>query len=121
MQILLVRSLSGAAQLPVCVSVPIRYRRQTGSVLRSTPPWTEHCRSGVQFFQHITSGEAIVTATAKAARLSERTRPTPAKSRLRVLKRKVLDIEPARLSRTIQTINRADKRDDWFDFLRHVE
>ena len=62
-----------------------------------------------------------MTATAKAARVSERARPNPAKSRLRVVKRKVLDVEPAQLNRAIQTINRADKRDDWFDFLRHVE
>ena len=62
-----------------------------------------------------------MTATAKATRVSERARPNPAKSRLGVVKRKVRDIEPARLNRAIQTINRADKRDDWFGFLRQVE
>ena len=62
-----------------------------------------------------------MTATAKAARLSERARAHQAKPRLRAVKRKVLDVNPAQLNRAIQAINRADKRDDWFDFLRHVE
>lgn len=62
-----------------------------------------------------------MTATAKAARLSEHTRATQAKPRLRAVKRKVLDVNPAQLNRAVQAINRADKRDDWFDFLRHVE
>lgn len=62
-----------------------------------------------------------MTATAKAARLSERARATLAKPRLRAVKRKVLDVNPAQLNRAVQAINRADKRDDWFDFLRHVE
>ena len=62
-----------------------------------------------------------MTATAKAARISERARATQAKPRLRAVKRKVLDVDPAQLNRAIQAINRADKRDDWFDFLRHVE
>ena len=62
-----------------------------------------------------------MTATAKATRLSERARATRAKPRLRAVKRKVFDVEPAQLNRAIQAINRADKRDDWFDFLRHVE
>lgn len=62
-----------------------------------------------------------MTATAKAARLSERARATQAKPRLRAVKRKVLDVNPAQLNRAVQAINRADKRDDWFDFLRHVE
>ncbi len=62
-----------------------------------------------------------MTATAKAARLSERPRATQAKPRLRAVKRKVLDVNPAQLNRAVQAINRADKRDDWFDFLRHVE
>lgn len=62
-----------------------------------------------------------MTATARAARLSERARATQAKPRLRTVKRKVLDIDPAQLNRAVQAINRANKRDDWFDFLRHVE
>lgn len=62
-----------------------------------------------------------MTATAKAARLSERARATQAKPRLRAVKRKVLDVDPAQLNRAVQAINRADKRDDWFDFLRNVE
>lgn len=62
-----------------------------------------------------------MTATAKAARLSERARATQGKPRLRAVKRKVLDVDPAQLNRAVQAINRADKRDDWFDFLRHVE
>ena len=62
-----------------------------------------------------------MTATAQAARLSERARATRAKPRLRAVKRKVLDVNAAQLNRAVQAINRADKRDDWFDFLRHVE
>ena len=62
-----------------------------------------------------------MTATAKTARTAERTRATLAKPRLRAVKRKVLDIDPAQLNRAVQAINRADKHDDWFDFLRHVE
>ena len=62
-----------------------------------------------------------MTATAKAARLSERARATQAKPRLHAVKRKVLDVNPAQLNRAVQAINRADKHDDWFDFLRHVE
>lgn len=62
-----------------------------------------------------------MTETAKAAPLSERARATQAKQRLRAAKRKVLDVDPAQLNRAVQAINRADKRDDWFDFLRHVE
>jgi hypothetical protein len=64
-----------------------------------------------------------MTATAKAARLSERerARAPQAKPRLRAVKRKVLDFNPAQLNRAVQAINRANKRDDWFDFLRHVE
>ena len=62
-----------------------------------------------------------MTATAKAARISERARATQAKPRLRAVRRKVLDVDPAQLNRAIHAINRADKRDDWFDFLRHVE
>ena len=62
-----------------------------------------------------------MTATAKAARLSERGRVTRAKPRLRTVERKVLDVNPAQLGRAVRAINRADKRDDWFDFLRHVE
>jgi len=62
-----------------------------------------------------------MTAAAKAARISERARATQAKPRLRAVRRKVLDVDPAQLNRAIQAINRADKRDDWFDFLRHVE
>lgn len=62
-----------------------------------------------------------MTATAKAARISERARATRVKPRLRAVKRKMLDVDPAQLNRAVQAINRADKRDDWFDFLRHVE
>ncbi len=62
-----------------------------------------------------------MTATAKAVRVSERGRVTQAKPRLRAVKRKVLDVNPAQLNRAVQAINRAEKRDDWFDFLRHVE
>lgn len=62
-----------------------------------------------------------MTATAKAARLSERARATRAKPPLRAVKRRVLDVNAAQLTRAVQAINRADKRDDWFNFLRHVE
>ena len=62
-----------------------------------------------------------MTATAKATRLSERARAHQTKPRLRAVKRKVPDANPAQLNRAVQAINRADKRDDWFDFLRHVE
>ena len=62
-----------------------------------------------------------MTATAKAARISERTRATQVKSHLRAVKRKVLDVDPAQINRAVQAINRADKRDDWFDFLRHID
>ena len=61
-----------------------------------------------------------MTATAKAARISERARATQAKPRLRAVKRKALDVDPAQLNRAVQAINQADKRDDWFDFLRNV-
>ncbi len=60
-----------------------------------------------------------MTATAKAARLSERAQQP--KPRLRAVKRRVVDVDPAQLSRAIHAINRADRRDDWFDFLRHIE
>ena len=62
-----------------------------------------------------------MTATAKAARLSERARATQAKPRLRAVRRKVLDVDPVQLNRAVQANNRANKRNDWFDFLRHVE
>ena len=62
-----------------------------------------------------------MTATAKVARVPERARVSQAKTRLRAVKRKVLDVNPAQLNRAVQAINRADRRDDWFDFLRHVE
>ncbi len=62
-----------------------------------------------------------MTATAKAARISERARATRAKPRLHAVRRKVPDVDPAQLNRAVQAINRADRRDDWFDFLRHVE
>jgi len=62
-----------------------------------------------------------MTATAKAARLSERERATQAKPRLRAVRRKVLDVDPVQLNRAVQAIDRANKRNDWFDFLRHVE
>lgn len=61
------------------------------------------------------------TARAKATRLSERARAGQDKPRLRSVRRKVLDVDPAQLDRAVQIINRSDKRDDWFDFLRHVE
>ena len=61
-----------------------------------------------------------MSATAKAARLSERARAQQTKPRLRAVKRRAIDVDPAQLSRAIHAINRADKRDDWFDFLRHV-
>ena len=53
-----------------------------------------------------------MTATAKAARLSERERATQAKPRLRAGRRKVLDVDPARLNRAADAINRANKRND---------
>jgi len=53
-----------------------------------------------------------MTATAKAARLSERARAAQAKPRLRAVKRKVLDVDPARLNRAADAINRANKRND---------
>ena len=62
-----------------------------------------------------------MTATAKVGRLPERARAPQAKTRLRAVKRKVSEVNPAQLNRAVQAINRADKRDDWFDFLRHVE
>ena len=62
-----------------------------------------------------------MTATAKAARLSRRARAAPPRLRLRAVKRKVLDVDSADLNRAVQAINRADKRGDWFDFLRNVE
>ena len=62
-----------------------------------------------------------MTATAKAARPSGRARSAQARPRLRAVKRKVLDVDSAQLNRAVQAINRADKRDDWFDFLRNVE
>ena len=62
-----------------------------------------------------------MTATEKATRPSERARAIQGKPRLRAVKRKGLDVDPAQLNRAVQAINRADKRDEWFDFLRHVE
>ena len=60
-----------------------------------------------------------MTATARKARTVERKRPSMAKPRLRTVKRKVLDIDPAELRREIKAINEADKHDDWFDRLRY--
>ncbi|MBI2289269.1 MAG: hypothetical protein HYU73_02810 [Betaproteobacteria bacterium] len=47
-------------------------------------------------------------------------RTPQSKPRLRAVKRKALDVDPAQLNRAVQAINQADKRDDWFDFLRNV-
>jgi hypothetical protein len=47
-------------------------------------------------------------------------RTPQSKLRLRAVKRKAPDVDPAQLSRAVQAINQADKRDDWFDFLRNV-
>lgn len=77
--------------------------------------------AGVQSPQLSIFGKRIMTATAKAARLPERVRARQTKTRLRAVKPKVPAVNPAQLNRAVQAINRADKRDDWFDFLRHVE
>lgn len=61
-----------------------------------------------------------MTATARKARTVEPKRPSKAKPRLRTVKRKVLDIDPAELRREIKAINEADKHDDWFDRLRYL-
>ncbi len=61
-----------------------------------------------------------MTATAKRTRLADRMRAPQSKPRLRAVKRKALDVDPAQLNRAVQAINQADKRDDWFDFLRNV-
>ncbi len=61
-----------------------------------------------------------MTATAKRTRLADRMRAPQSKQRLREVKRKALDIDPVQLNRAVQAINQADKRDDWFDFLRNV-
>ena len=65
-------------------------------------------------------GNCIMTATAKRTRLADRMRTPQSKPRLRAVKRKALDVDPAQLNRAVQAINQADKRDDWFDFLRNV-
>ena len=62
-----------------------------------------------------------MNASAKAARLSERERTTQAKPRVRAVTRKLLDVDPTLLNRALHAINRANQRDEWFDFLRHVE
>lgn len=62
-----------------------------------------------------------MTAAAKIARIPERARAPQVKKRLPAVKRKVPDVNPAQLSRAVQALNRADKHDDWFEFLRHVE
>ena len=61
-----------------------------------------------------------MTATAKRTRLADRMRTPQSKLRLRAVKRKAPDVDPAQLNRAVQAINQADKRDDWFDFLRNV-
>jgi len=61
-----------------------------------------------------------MTATVKRARLADRMRTPQSKHRLRAVKRKALDVEPAQLNRAVQAINQADKRDDWFAFLHNV-
>jgi hypothetical protein len=59
-----------------------------------------------------------MTATARKAGTIEPKRASKTKPRLRTVKRKVLDIDPAELRREIEAINEADKHDDWFDRLR---
>ena len=61
-----------------------------------------------------------MTATARKARTVEPKRPSKTKPRLRTVKRKVFDIDPAELRREIKAINEADKHDDWFDRLRYL-
>ena len=61
-----------------------------------------------------------MTATVRKARTVEPKRPLKTKPRLRTVKRKVLDIDPAELRREIRAINEADKHDDWFDRLRYL-
>lgn len=61
-----------------------------------------------------------MTATARKARTVGPKRPSTTKPRLRTVKRKVLDIDPAELRREIKAINEADKHDDWFDRLRYL-
>ncbi len=56
----------------------------------------------------------------KPVRLADRMRTSQSKPRLRAVKRKTLDVDPDQLNRAVQAINQADKRDDWFDFLRNV-
>ena len=65
-------------------------------------------------------GDCIMTATAKRPRIADRMRTPQSKPRLRAVKRKALDVDPAQLNRAVQAINQADKRDDWFDFLHNV-
>ena len=61
-----------------------------------------------------------MTATAKRTRSADRMRTPQSKPRLRAVKHKALDVDPAQLNRAVQAINQADKRDDWFDFLRNI-
>lgn len=61
-----------------------------------------------------------MTATAKRTRLADRMRTPQSKPRLRAVKHKALDIDPAQLNRAVQVINQADKRDQWYAFLRNV-
>lgn len=65
-------------------------------------------------------GNCIMTATAKRTRLADRMRTPQSKPRLRAVKRKALDVDPAQLNRAVQVINQADKRDEWYAFLRNV-
>ena len=61
-----------------------------------------------------------MTVTARAARLSQQVRAQRTKPRPRAVKRRVIGVDPVQLSRAIRAINRADKRNDWFDFLRYL-
>lgn len=49
-----------------------------------------------------------------------KTHTPKAKTRLRAVKRKLPDVSRAQLNRAVQAINRWDKRDAWFNFLRHI-
>ena len=65
-------------------------------------------------------GNCIMTATAKRTRLADRMRTPQSKPRLRTVKSRLLDFDPTQLNRAVRTTNQADKRDNWFDFLRNV-
>ena len=61
-----------------------------------------------------------MSAAVKAERLSQQARAQRIKPRPRAVKRRVIGVDPVQLSRAIRAINRADKRNDWFDFLRYL-